>query len=127
MWSPCQGLSAKVWRQTHAHRILHELAIRFLTGVTANLAAKHDIGINVLFSHSSDHYIRVYTQIFYGAKKADDSIKNIGYILHCFNCFHRETAKKPFDKNMVCPECGSKIDYAGPCGLGAFLMLILLI
>ncbi|MCL5949274.1 MAG: hypothetical protein M1490_02205, partial [Candidatus Bathyarchaeota archaeon] len=31
----------------------------------ASLAAKHDIGIRLLFSHSSDHYIRVYAQIEY--------------------------------------------------------------
>jgi tRNA (guanine26-N2/guanine27-N2)-dimethyltransferase len=55
----------------------------------------------------------------YGAKKADESVKNLGYILHCFNCFHRETAKNPFAKRIEkCPECGSKMDYAGPLWLG---------
>jgi tRNA (guanine26-N2/guanine27-N2)-dimethyltransferase len=92
-----------------------EIAIRLLTSAIATQAAKHDIGIHVLFSHCSNHYIRVYTQLVYGAKKADLSIKNLGYILHCFNCLHRETASKPFPETAAkCPECGSRMEYAGP-------------
>jgi tRNA (guanine26-N2/guanine27-N2)-dimethyltransferase len=96
----------------------HELAVRLLTGCIATLAAKHDISISVVFSHCTDHYIRVYAEIAYGAKKADESIKNLGYVLHCFNCLHRETAKDPFTKQIEkCPECGSKMDYSGPLWL----------
>jgi len=96
----------------------HELAVRLLAGCTAGLAAKHDVGVRVVFSHSSMHYIRVYVQIAYGAKKADKSVRSLGYILHCFNCFHRETARQPFG-GVQCPECGSKMDYAGPLWLGS--------
>jgi tRNA (guanine26-N2/guanine27-N2)-dimethyltransferase len=96
----------------------HELAVRLLAGCTASLAAKHDVGVRVVFSHSSMHYIRVYVQIAYGAKKADESVRSLGYILHCFNCFHRETAHQPFG-SAQCPECGSRMDYAGPLWLGS--------
>jgi len=96
----------------------HEIAVRLLAGCTASLAAKHDIGIRVVFSHSSMHYIRVYVQIAYGAKKADESVRNLGYVLHCFNCSHREATHQPFG-NMQCPECGSKMDYGGPLWLGS--------
>jgi len=93
----------------------HELAVRLLVGCVATVAAKQDIGVNVVFNHSFEHYIRVYMQIGSGAKKADKSIKSLGYVLHCFNCFHREIAEmlsaKFFEK---CPECGSKMDWAGP-------------
>ncbi|MBM4401586.1 MAG: tRNA (guanine(10)-N(2))-dimethyltransferase, partial [Crenarchaeota archaeon] len=70
----------------------HELAVRLLAGCIVTVAAKHDIGIRVVFSHCTDHYVRVYVEIGYGAKKADESVKNLGYLLHCFNCLHRETA-----------------------------------
>jgi len=97
----------------------HELAVRLLSGCVATTAAKYDIGIRVLFSHSNDHYIRVYIQIKYGAKKGDLSIASLGYILHCFNCFHREFTKKPFSKRIEnCPECSSKMSWAGPLWLG---------
>ncbi len=99
-----------------------ELAARLLAGCVVSVAAKHDIGIRVVFSHCSDHYMRVYAEINYGAKKADESIKQMGYVLHCFNCLHRESAKEPSALCLEqCPECGSKMDYAGPLWLGTIL------
>ena len=97
-----------------------ELAIRLVAGSVATTAARQDIGIRVVFSHSTDHYIRIYFEIAYGAKKADESIKNMGYILHCFNCLHRETAKAP-SAVCKCPECGREMDCAGPLWLGNIL------
>src|SRR5665647_563391 len=91
----------------------HELAVRLLAGCMASLAAKHDIGIRILFSHSTDHYIRVYAQIGYGCQKGDESLKNTGYILHCFSCLHRETTHQPLG-SLQCPECGSRMDWTGP-------------
>lgn len=98
----------------------HELAIRLLAGCMASIAAQHDIGIEFLFSHSSDHYIRVYAQIGYGCKKADESLRNTGYVMHCFSCLHRETSQQPFSC-PACPECGAKMDYAGPLWIGGIL------
>ena len=121
--APLCGVHAKACIRKYGGRPLrteycHELAVRLLVGCTATIAAKHDIGVKVLFSHSSEHYIRVYTQIAYGAKKSDESIKTLGYILHCFNCYHRETTHQPFS-SLQCPECGSKMDWAGPLWLGS--------
>ncbi len=97
----------------------HELAVRLLAGCLAAMAAKHDTGIDLVLSYSSDHYARVFTKIQYGAKKADLSVGKLGYILHCFNCLHREISEKPFSIGInQCPECESKMDYAGPLWLG---------
>jgi len=98
----------------------HELAVRLLAGCLAVTAAKYDIGTKVVFSHSSDHYVRVYAVLQYGAKKADRSIKEMGYILHCFNCLYREAVKTIFsaEKSWKCSECNTKLDYAGPLWLG---------
>ncbi len=95
----------------------HEVAVRLLAGCMAKVAAQHDIGLQILFSHSSDHYIRVYAQIGYGAKKADESLKSTGYIMHCFNCMHREFEYQPFGC-PTCHECGAKMDYTGPLWTG---------
>jgi tRNA (guanine26-N2/guanine27-N2)-dimethyltransferase len=94
----------------------HELAVRLLAGCLATVAAKHDVGIKVAFSHCGEHYIRVYATIEYGAKNADESMKNLGFILHCFRCFHRETVQGPFwiEHDRRCPECGSTLSIAGP-------------
>jgi tRNA (guanine26-N2/guanine27-N2)-dimethyltransferase len=121
--APLCGVHAKACIRKYGGKPLRteycqELAVRLLAGCVATVAAKHDIGIRVVFSHCSDHYVRVYAEIGYGAKKADESVKSLGYVLYCFNCLHRETAKDLFAKHLAqCPECGSKMDYAGPLWL----------
>jgi tRNA (guanine26-N2/guanine27-N2)-dimethyltransferase len=47
----------------------------------------------------------------------------MGYILHCFECFHRETARlHSFIKNDgKCGECGSRLSIAGPLWVGRIL------
>jgi tRNA (guanine26-N2/guanine27-N2)-dimethyltransferase len=98
----------------------HELAVRILAGCLATTAAKYDTGISVVLCHSTNHYIRLYATIKYGARKADESIKNMGYIVHCFKCLHREIVKEPFfvQHSAKCSECGSTTDFAGPLWLG---------
>ncbi len=98
----------------------HELAVRLLAGSLAMTAAKYEMGINIIFSHSTDHYVRIYATAKYGAKKADENVRNMGYILHCFKCLHREPVKGLFliEHSGKCSECGSKIDVAGPLWLG---------
>jgi tRNA (guanine26-N2/guanine27-N2)-dimethyltransferase len=122
--APLCGVHAKACIRKYGGKPLRteycqELAVRLLAGCVATVAAKHDIGIRLLFSYCSDHYVRVYAEIGYGAKKADESVKNLGYVLHCFNCLHRETARDPFANCLKnCPECGHKMDYAGPLWVG---------
>jgi tRNA (guanine26-N2/guanine27-N2)-dimethyltransferase len=122
--APLCGVHAKACVRKYGGRPLrteycHELAVRLLAGHLASTAAKHDVGVQILFSHSSNHYIRVYAQIGYGCQKADESLKQTGYILHCFSCLHREVANKIFGRGEVCPECGGKLDHAGPLWIGA--------
>ena len=122
--APLCGVHAKACIRKYGGKPLrteycHELAVRLLLGCVAVLAAKHEIGTNALFCHSTDHYIRVYAEIGYGAKKADASLRKLGYVLHCFNCLHRETANTLLARDIEhCPECGSKMDFAGPLWLG---------
>ena len=96
----------------------HEMAVRLVAGCLTMMAAKHEIGIEVVFSHSIDHYVRSYAVVNYGAKVADNSVQQMGYILHCFSCFHRETVTgitSPLER--VCPSCGAKLSVAGPLWL----------
>jgi tRNA (guanine26-N2/guanine27-N2)-dimethyltransferase len=122
--APLCGVHAKACLRKYGGKPMrteycHELAVRLLAGCMATIAAKHDIGIRILFSHSSNHYIRVYAQIAYGCQKADESLKNTGHILHCFSCLHRETAHQIFGKSVQCPECDAKMEHAGPLWIGS--------
>jgi tRNA (guanine26-N2/guanine27-N2)-dimethyltransferase len=123
--APLCGVHAKACFRKYGGRPMrteycHELAVRLLAGCMASMAAQHDVGIQVLFSHSSDHYIRVYAQIGYGCSRADLTLKAKGYILHCFSCMHREVTHQPFP-DLECPECGAKMDYAGPLWTGSII------
>jgi tRNA (guanine26-N2/guanine27-N2)-dimethyltransferase len=99
----------------------HELAARLLAGCLTTIAAKHDLGVSTIFTHRGEHYVRVYATAKYGAKSADESVRNMGYVLHCFTCFHRETVKGLFKvlHSKECCECGSKLSVAGPLWLGS--------
>ena len=124
--APLCGVHAKACLRKYGGKPMrteycHELAVRLLAGCMVFLAAKHDIGIRILFSHSTDHYIRVYIKIAYGCQKADESLKNTGYILHCFSCMHRELVNQIFARNIQCPECNGKMEYAGPLWIGNIL------
>jgi tRNA (guanine26-N2/guanine27-N2)-dimethyltransferase len=98
----------------------HELAVRLLSGCLAAVAAKYDIGVKVVFSHRGEHYVRVYATIEYGAKSADLSLEEMGFVFHCFNCFHRETVRGSILSRYSrrCVECGSTLSVAGPLWLG---------
>jgi tRNA (guanine26-N2/guanine27-N2)-dimethyltransferase len=99
----------------------HELAVRLLSGRLATVAAKYDIGMKVVFSHRGEHYIRVYATIEYGARSADFSLEEMGFVFHCFNCLHRENVRGPIlPKHFprTCVECGSTLSVAGPLWLG---------
>jgi tRNA (guanine26-N2/guanine27-N2)-dimethyltransferase len=101
----------------------HELAVRLLAGCLATVAAKHGIGTQVVFSHGAEHYVRLYALMDYGAEMADRSLKNMGYVLHCFECFHRETLTGLFnlEHSGRCVECDSKLSVGGPLWLGKIL------
>jgi tRNA (guanine26-N2/guanine27-N2)-dimethyltransferase len=101
----------------------HELAVRLLAGCLVMTAAKRDIGVSIVFSHKMEHYVRLYATIKYGAKAGDKSIGQLGYIRHCFKCFHREETEGLFniEHQSACSECNSKLSVAGPLWLGKIL------
>jgi len=97
----------------------HEIAVRLVSGCLATTAARHEMGVNVLFSHCSNHYIRIYALVSYGGNKANECIRKMGYILHCFTCLHREPIANiiPLTRER-CSECSSLVKVAGPLWLG---------
>ncbi|MFP3984504.1 MAG: tRNA (guanine(10)-N(2))-dimethyltransferase [Candidatus Bathyarchaeia archaeon] len=122
--APLCGVHPKACMRKYGGRPLrteycHELAIRLLAGALTRCAAKYSIGIEIVFSHSSEHYVRLYAMVDYGAEKANISLKNLGYINHCFACLHREVFVGIANcAQTVCPECGNKMNVAGPLWTG---------
>lgn len=89
----------------------HELALRILLGAVARSAARFERGVKPLISWYERHYVKVVVLVEDGAQKADDSIYKLGFVNHCFKCFHRAAGELPVIK---CPKCGAAMDYAGP-------------
>ncbi len=122
--APLCGVNSKACVRKYGGRPLrteycHELAVRLLAGALARSAAKYDVSVEVMFSHSSEHYIRLYAVVDYGAKKADACLRNMGYVSHCFACLHREASTGMLRcRDETCPECGNRMDVAGPLWIG---------
>ena len=73
---------------------MHEIGLRILIGYCARTAAKYDISIKPLLTHSSDHYFRIYIKLEKGAKKADACLKNIGFVSHDFSTGERRITRE---------------------------------
>jgi tRNA (guanine26-N2/guanine27-N2)-dimethyltransferase len=88
-----------------------EIGLRILIGYCARTAAKHDIGIKPHVSYSFQHHFRTYLRTEEGAKRADESLKKMGYV-----CHDRETGER------FCSEVEEK-GYlnAGPLWIGGLL------
>jgi len=55
--------------------VMKEIALRILLGFICRTAGIYDKGIKPLICYSTDHYFRVYVQIFNGVSNANDSMK----------------------------------------------------
>ncbi|MCK4928225.1 MAG: tRNA (guanine(10)-N(2))-dimethyltransferase [Methanosarcinales archaeon] len=115
---------AAVPLNTEYHR---EMGARILLGATARELARRDKGMNVLLTHVTRHYVRVYLEIIRGVSRADSTMEKLGFIAHCFHCGFRsweygltpESTPKPRSASLsVCPNCGKSLKFAGPLWLG---------
>lgn len=97
----------------------HENGLRILTGFVARTFSKYKKYIKVKFSHSTEHYMRIYATIGKGAANTDESLKSLGYIAHCKNCLNRMIIKglAPVIPGN-CPVCSGKLNVGGPLWCG---------
>jgi len=84
----------------------NEMGIRILISSMIRAFAKYEKRFMPYLSYSRRHYFRVYGKIESGVKKVNDSLKEFGYMSHCFNCGWRA---KSLEK--ACPVCGAKTEF----------------
>lgn len=60
--------------------LCHEAGLRILIGTVVRYAVKYDLGVEVLLAYYRDHYFRVFLRLKSGARKADESLSNLGYL-----------------------------------------------
>jgi tRNA (guanine26-N2/guanine27-N2)-dimethyltransferase len=97
----------------------HEVALRLLIGAAVRAAAIHEMGVKPLFGYYADHYVRVYLGLTHSAKPADAALAEMGHMIHCPRCLHREAVKGPYLKvSRTCSACGGPMVVGGPMWLG---------
>jgi len=112
------GVYPKVcYRRYHGYPIrseyTNEIGIRLLISLIALTAARLDLNILPLFSHTNLHYMRTYIKVNVSNFEANDLYSKIGYVIHCFNCGHREIWDVESNPR-TCKVCSSKCYIGGP-------------
>jgi tRNA (guanine26-N2/guanine27-N2)-dimethyltransferase len=99
----------------------HESGMRILIGFCQRVAGKHDFALVPVLAHSTQHYFRVYLRSRKGAQRADEVLKQLGYVSHCSTCGRRMLTYGMVPKLPSACECGSRLVHAGPLWLGKLM------
>ena len=60
----------------------HETGLRILVGFLVREAAKHDRGCVPVLCYSADHYFRCHVRLHKGARRAEEGLEKLGYVVH---------------------------------------------
>lgn len=79
------GVYPKVCKRRYAAKpyhgaVMHEIGLRIFLGFVAREAAKHEKGIRPILSYKTDHYMRLYVQIYHNIPSANESINHVQLI-----------------------------------------------
>ncbi len=94
----------------------HESGLRILMCNIARELAKFDRGMKPLLSFYADHYFRTYVQVTEGAKAADDSLAQLGYMGHDDSTMERSISKLPDADHRLGPFWMGPLHDAGLLG-----------
>lgn len=124
--APLSGTHARACLRRYGAKPLkteycHELGLRILTGFYQRVAGKHDLALVPVLAHATQHYFRVYLLARKGAQRADEVLKQQGYVSHCNACGRRVLTYGVAAELPKTCECGSRFAYAGPLWLGKLM------
>ena len=96
-----------------------EMGVRILMGAVARTLARYDKAMVPLLSCARAHYVRLFVSVKKGIREADDCLKSMGFVSHCFGCGAR-IWKYGLAVHMEekCRVCGQTASPAGPLWLG---------
>ncbi len=95
-----------------------EMAIRILAACLILIGGRLELGVEIPFSHASDHYARIYAKVNKGRRSANLSAKSLGFLEYCPKCLRRSTQSKLESVRTSCMECGGSMRIGGPIWLG---------
>jgi tRNA (guanine26-N2/guanine27-N2)-dimethyltransferase len=95
-----------------------EVGLRILMGFVVRQAARYDRGVEPVFCYAREHFARLHLRLLRGAKAADETLKQTGYIHQCRKCPYREEEAGIVSSSRTCPRCGEPLQPVGPLWLG---------
>ncbi len=108
----------RYWSKPLKTEYYPEVAVRILLGFIARNCTMLNRGLKPLLSHRTTQYIRLYVETIRGTIAADKTLDKIGYLNHCFNCLYRRFTVLGEEIASSCPNCGSRLELAGPLWIG---------
>ncbi len=96
-----------------------EVGLRILLGFVVRETVKYDRGIEPTFCYAREHFVRLHLRLLRGAGAADNTLKQIGFILQCQKCLYREEHPGMVPPTVSCPDCNEPLGFIGPLWLGS--------
>jgi tRNA (guanine26-N2/guanine27-N2)-dimethyltransferase len=95
-----------------------EMAARALAGSLVESAGRLGLGVDVVFTHATDHYCRIYAAVSKGKAKANVSTQTLGFLEYCPKCLRRDAYRSLQSIQTTCVDCGGKSQVGGPYWIG---------
>ncbi|MFA6224891.1 MAG: tRNA (guanine(10)-N(2))-dimethyltransferase [Methanoregula sp.] len=96
-----------------------EVGLRILLGFVVRETVKYDRGVEPTFCYAREHFVRLHLRLLRGADSADNTLKQIGFILQCPKCPYREEHQGMIPPTVSCPHCNEPLGFIGPLWLGS--------
>jgi len=96
-----------------------EVGLRILLGFVVRETVKYDRGVEPTFCYAREHFVRLHLRLLRGAGAADNTLKQIGFILQCPKCPYREEHPGMVPPTVSCPHCNEPLRFIGPLWLGS--------
>ena len=96
-----------------------EVGLRILLGFVVRETVKYDRGVEPTFCYAREHFVRLHLRLLRGAGSADNTLKQIGFILQCPKCPYREEHRGMVPPTRSCPHCDAPLGFIGPLWLGS--------
>jgi tRNA (guanine26-N2/guanine27-N2)-dimethyltransferase len=98
--------------------LCHEAGLRILIGYCARISAQFNYGIDVIFSFSYRHMMRIAFVLRHGAANSSSTVHSLGFAYHCMDCRNIDTKIGFIPKQSVCRACGAGAVSSGIMWLG---------
>ncbi|MEM3127338.1 MAG: tRNA (guanine(10)-N(2))-dimethyltransferase, partial [Candidatus Woesearchaeota archaeon] len=102
----------KYWAKPLRNDMMHETGLRILARRVQLIGASYEKALLPIFSHATEHYMRIYFHVQKSNKAIKEIFENFGKLTFCPSCLARtHEAKVPCN-------CNKTLDFAGELWLG---------